>query len=429
MKTFNFINFQLLITVACFLLSTFNCAAQNYCGSSRYDTEIFTNVTVISDKTYGSNLDLNGNTVILKMDIYQPAGDTATQRPLIIFAHGGSFTGGDKADTFNTNFSTRFAKRGYVVASINYRLGVALPISQANMQKAIWRAVQDMKAAVRFFRKDNATANNFKIDPAFVFTAGISAGSFIALNYAYLDQSSEIPSAIDTNQLGGLEGNSGNLGYSSAINAIINLSGGISDTLWMRPGDEPMVSAHGDQDSTIPYCTDTIFAGTTPIMVVSGSGSMNIRAGNIGLTNPMHTFYGQGHCATTGGYICPDANVDTTIFLISDFLYSQIGCTPAGAVTYVNEPTTCDFVTDIGNFNDPDFNFRVYPNPSTGKFWVQTVNNSNLLSLYNAFGEKITSSNSPQKERMFDLSSYPNGLYFLILQTENQVFVKKIIKN
>src|SRR4051812_27343269 len=106
-------------------------AIQNYCGSARYDTEVFSAVTVKSDTAYGSNTDVNGSNVILTMDIYQPAGDTAEIRPLIVWAHGGSFIGGTKNDGDVTSLCNHFAKRGYVCASINYRLGVSFPPNQS----------------------------------------------------------------------------------------------------------------------------------------------------------------------------------------------------------------------------------------------------------------------------------------------------------
>ena len=174
---------------------------------------------------------------------------------------------------------------------------MGFPINQANAQKAVWRATQDMKAAVRFFRKDAATTNTYKTDPNFIFVGGYSAGAFMAVQYAYLDQSSEVPAAIDTTTLGGLEGNSGNPGYCSAINGVLNLAGAVGDTSWMQPGDEPMVTAQGDNDATVPYCTAMIYVSGFPIMVVSGGGTMHIRCFHQGIENPIHTYYGQDHPA------------------------------------------------------------------------------------------------------------------------------------
>ena len=87
--------------------------AQNPC-EGRYVEEIFDNVDVTT-VTYS---DVHN----LSMDIYQPVGDDVTNRPVIIFAHGGTFIFGSKNNSTVVELCERFAKRGYVTASINYRL-------------------------------------------------------------------------------------------------------------------------------------------------------------------------------------------------------------------------------------------------------------------------------------------------------------------
>src|SRR4051812_46281118 len=62
----------------------------------RYRDPVFSATTITHDLTYGSAPDTNGNPVALKLDLYQPSGDTATPRPVLIWAHGGSFCCGDK---------------------------------------------------------------------------------------------------------------------------------------------------------------------------------------------------------------------------------------------------------------------------------------------------------------------------------------------
>ena len=44
------------------------------------------------------------------MDVYTPDGDTFTQRPLIIFAHGGVFIGGDKNNFMMVDFVRHLLK-------------------------------------------------------------------------------------------------------------------------------------------------------------------------------------------------------------------------------------------------------------------------------------------------------------------------------
>ena len=96
-----------------FLATTFAIAQCN----GRYQTEIFTNVSVSTVNYSDVYLDS-----FHEMDIYMPDGDTVTNRPFILYMHGGSFSAGTKNMTDCVDFCTSMAKRGYVSASINYRL-------------------------------------------------------------------------------------------------------------------------------------------------------------------------------------------------------------------------------------------------------------------------------------------------------------------
>ena len=89
----------------------------------RYRDAIFTSVVKTSDITYGSAKNLSKQTITLKLDIYKPpASDTVKSRPAIIWVHGGSFSSGNKTSPELVDESNTFAKKGYVNASIDYRL-------------------------------------------------------------------------------------------------------------------------------------------------------------------------------------------------------------------------------------------------------------------------------------------------------------------
>ena len=111
------------------LLTAAFCAsliANEASAQTRYlDADFFSSVTVTSDVVYGNNLEvLTGEPIAkdLTMDIYEPAGDLLTDRPLIIYLHTGSFLPryinqgltGDKTDSATVEMCTRFAKQGYV---------------------------------------------------------------------------------------------------------------------------------------------------------------------------------------------------------------------------------------------------------------------------------------------------------------------------
>lgn len=127
---------------------------------------------------------LNTNDLELNMDLYRPVvQENHGPFPLLLLIHGGAFYNGDKRSLGFPEMGEHFAKRGYVVASINYRLGF-WPWCQA-VDRAGYRAVQDANAAVRYLLSHKEELN---IDPDNIFVAGSSAGAITALNLAFMDE-------------------------------------------------------------------------------------------------------------------------------------------------------------------------------------------------------------------------------------------------
>src|SRR5437879_956527 len=82
---------------------------------NRYrNPNIFATVKQTSNLQFGQNKNplFNNQTVNLFLDIFEPAGDTCTKRPLIIFLWGGGFQTGTRKD--EAGDCQQFAKRGYV---------------------------------------------------------------------------------------------------------------------------------------------------------------------------------------------------------------------------------------------------------------------------------------------------------------------------
>ena len=307
----------------CFFLFNFATTYAQDCTTGRFFDPVFSNVDVDLNVNYGNALQptiFNPNaTTDLDVNVYEPAGDTMTARPLIIWAFGGAFVTGTKVSPDIVTICNDFAQMGYVTASIDYRLSPDLIVdnSHLNAYEAVMLAMHDMKAAIRFFYKDAATNNTYKIDTNKIFIGGVSAGAIAAVHVAYLDDVNEVPAPIYPEFLanGGLEGNSGNSGYSSDVAGVINLCGAALDTLYMLPGDEPIVSMHGTNDGTVPYDTDLItLLGIN--LQVAGSESVHQRANNIGLTNAFYTWQGAGHVPFTSS----TAYMDTTIQFVKEFL-------------------------------------------------------------------------------------------------------------
>lgn len=382
----------------------------------RYYEQIFSSVTENANVVYGENRDYTGNADTLKMDIYQPVGDTVSQRPVLVFAHGGSFESGASTDEDVTSLCTTFAKMGYVTASINYRVGF-YPIDSLHAIPAVIRAVQDMKAAIRFFRKDYATSNTYKIQPNYVFAAGSSAGAFMALHLAYLTNADTVNVPyVNFGSLGGLEGTSGNPSYSDHVNGVVNLCGALGDSAWIKTGDIPFVSMQGDSDHTVPYGSAIIVVAGYNVMRVDGCHSLNLRAQHVGVPNPFYTWYGADHIPYFGTTPTELAYMDTTVNFVKIFLRPLL---VQASVTGIPELTQNNDVT-------------VYPNPTENNLFIKfSDNNTNqhLVQLYDVTGKQLMSSQFNGSNYTINRGNISSGIYFLrITDTKtDKSYIKKVV--
>ena len=204
----------------------------------RYRDQKFAAVTKTADITYGSAVDQSQVTQTLKLDLYQPTGDTIQKRPAIVWVHGGGFSGGDKTSPEIVDEANWFSKEGYVNVSINYRLfgsGCSAAGATAGCVQAIIDAQHDAQAAVRFLRR---YATTYRIDKTRIAIGGSSAGAITALEVA---ANSEDP------------GTSGNPGFSSAVGGAVSLSGAKLLGAKMSAGDAPFLDFHGTNDGLVPY--------------------------------------------------------------------------------------------------------------------------------------------------------------------------------
>jgi len=317
--------------------------------NGRYETEIFNSVTKTTVNY--SDVYINGQH---EMDIYTPDGDTEINRPLILFMHGGSFYGGNKTDTDCEDFCKSFAKRGYVTASVNYRLVGALDIISfltynSEQYEAVLKATFDIKAAIRYFRKDYTNGDSYKIDPNTIFVGGSSAGGIIAIHLAYLDNITDLPtSPIDVqsiaNSLGGIEGDAGNDGYNSEVSGVISFAGGINNVNWIDSSDEPLVSIQGDADLTVNYnCGPGL--NNPNVLTLCGTGEMHPQANSVGLTNDFLVYPGEGHTWFVGGN--SNSKFIQAVEFTKDFLYPLLPCNNATDITSVNTKKQLIKITDL----------------------------------------------------------------------------------
>jgi para-nitrobenzyl esterase len=378
------------------------------CENGRYRDLIFAEYESTEDVEYGSNLLFNGDPETLLMDVYEPANDSETSRPLVIFAHGGFFIAGDKDGTEVKPACIDLARMGYVTASINYRLGFPIQLElEQPMTEAVLRGVHDMKAAVRWFRKDVAeNGNTFSINPDEIYIAGVSAGGFIVLQHAYIDDLSELPGVIDFSNpglAGGIEGESGNEGYSSEVKAIISVAGAISDTTYIESGDVPACLFHGTGDTVVPFDSDIlVIAGAFPVTEVDGSNSVDQKLSDLNITHCFEIYEGQGHVPSDGN----NAYYDTTLSIMSNFL-SHFVC---------GVELDCEYREILVGVDEKEIaeELLVFPNPSDGSVQILLNQNdgSTQLTLHDTMGKKVAQKISTGQSE-WDLNHLEPGYYWL----------------
>ena len=209
-------------------------------GTIRYRDQVFTTVTKTTDVQYGTAPDNNGNPVALKLDVYQPAGDTLTQRPAVLWVHGGGFSGGDKSGGPSADLANTFAKLGYVSFSINYRLlssgcGGGSTRTPPSCTAAALAAISDAQGAVRWVREHAA---QYGIDPTRIGIGGESAGAITSAGVGMFAEN------------GNAEGNPS---VSDRVGGFFSISGGLPQGLFASADDAPGVLVHGTNDGVVPY--------------------------------------------------------------------------------------------------------------------------------------------------------------------------------
>ena len=224
----------------------------------------------------------------LEVDIYQPVGEVSAKRPLVILAHGGTFVFGFRYNPTMMYLGEQLAKRGYVVASISYRLMSPLDLlDYESSMDGVCKAIGDGRAAVRYFKKSIEEGNPYDIDPNQIYFGGNSAGAVLAMHVGLM-QESDITDSLMLAKIaanGGFEGDGGNDGYSSEINGVISLAGALHDTQFITEDDLgfPIISCHTINDGTVPYNCGTTYELTT-VPELCGAGAIQQRTDELGFT-------------------------------------------------------------------------------------------------------------------------------------------------
>jgi len=193
----------------------------------------------------------------LRMTVFTPAGDTNTDRAVMIVASGGGFQEQDRASV--EPIAQEFAPRGYVGVTMDYRVLGQAPLDADELAIAGVMATHDMFAAVRFLRAEAESANPRGIRPDAIFVSGESAGGVMAMLAATLDPDDAISRSALADFLrdnGGVYGTVGeNDDVSPVVQGTMPLSGAVLDLATVDAGSAPLYAAHEEFDPVVPCDT------------------------------------------------------------------------------------------------------------------------------------------------------------------------------
>ena len=193
----------------------------------------------------------------LQLDLYIPRKPKKEKMPLLVLAHDGAFQVGDKGDDFMSEISKELAKRGVIVASINYALG--FQISRAKALEAIHKAALNMRGAIRYLLTSEFAD---LIDIESIYVGGASAGGITSLTAAFLEDGEFLEFIRD--DLAGqaffecMDCGANFLDANFSIKGVISLWGGIVDISWIDNKVSTLL-IHGVDDEIVPYEYDYPF--------------------------------------------------------------------------------------------------------------------------------------------------------------------------
>lgn len=401
------------ITILLVFLGFFAQAQYDHgCDGKRYTNEVLEDVKVTTE-IYGRNVNVLGDSIDLRMDIYDPQNDDAYGRPVIILAHGGSFIAGTRKDM--GELCQRFAVSGYVAATIDYRLLnllQGLPDSTKSMDIAV-KASHDMKAAIRYFKHSAIDGGNpYNIDPEMMFIGGYSAGAVTALIAGTVDSvdiaGSFIVDVMDEN--GGLQGSTGNPAYKEygeEVKGIVNYSGAIYDTSWIDAEDPFIASFHGTEDATVAYGHDYVVVLNQNIVKLHGSGSIHDHLESMGHPNYLYTVESGGHVDIYVSEVYQDDRIEAV--MKTDSLMAEIIC---GSITNVEVMELKEVL--------------VYPNPATTNLFLEGVTAGSMIEIYNELGELVK--REEYRDSGVEVMGMQVGMYIVIAEQGDSRYVGRFIK-
>ncbi|MCW3127541.1 MAG: hypothetical protein JWO03_3199 [Bacteroidetes bacterium] len=461
-------------------------------AQTRYLDEVFTDVQVDTSVTYGQNFEVFTNFASLQpliMDVYRPVGDVVTNRPLVLLSHNGSFLPeilthnlaglcfNGRKDSSTVELCKRFARRGYVAVSFDYRLGWSATsgvqeIRTQTIIQAVYRAMQDSKTLVRYFKNDFANSNSWGIDTGKIVIGGTNSGAYVALAAGSLNDTTELTNPkfigshgafIKQDTLGSFDGFGGVQNYdnypgiSSRFECVLALGGAVGDTSWIQAGEPPVIAFQGLNESGTPYNTAVVTTTTgQPVIEVSGSGDFMpyvVAKGNNAVFG--NTFHqgppnkdGNGTITTSieglypfyGKEFEPWNWYDASCYNNSQQMQTlNPGSNPVTGNLYID--TIMGYTTPrlYKMFVDPTFTsvndikgkteMSLLPNPAASSFSILTNMDEAIagINISDMTGRSVKEIAAGTSTKNIDVSALNNGIYLISIKlTDGSMATKKL---
>ena len=190
----------------------------------------------------------------LKLDHYRAEGEGI--HPCVLFAFGGGFSHGNRADVRYMPYFKMLLEQGFDVVSIDYRLGMAYTLDSSKevgplegawtMYRSVTYAAEDVLQAVDFLL---GNGEKMGIDTSRIVASGSSAGAIAVLQAE--------------NYISNRDGYAKLLPKEFNFAGVIAFAGAIYSVLGEPDWDGkpcPIMLFHGNADRNVPYRKATILA-------------------------------------------------------------------------------------------------------------------------------------------------------------------------
>jgi len=179
----------------------------------------------------------------LYLDVYKPQGSYKEVKPVMIFMHGGGFSGGSPKNESLIKLAKVANKRGYVSVLISYRLtrkgkSFSCGYEASGKIETFKKSAEDFMDAVLYVVNNSEELN---VDTSKIVVGGSSAGAEAVLNAVY-------NSSLMFDDMAK---------YSKVnISGVLSLAGAVVDVRYITEQTSiPAVFFHGTDDNLVPYAT------------------------------------------------------------------------------------------------------------------------------------------------------------------------------